>query len=709
MSNHTVILNVSGALKQTDFSQVDTNYIIYGDYTLATGTINIPIGCVLNFQGGAITGIGTLTFNDTLLIGEVNCKTKLSGTIKNKEIRSSWFYNNNSEIDIAFLTSFAGVNRDKKMIVDNRIKVDAKQQDPFVVIMPLTIQAIPGGCISIAKKQELRIYGFEAGFYQCLEGEGYFRFLYTEAIYPQWFGECGKKDRDSSSALQQAFNSCRGSIDGSAYADCNSGCSKIYLSRGVYECANVDVYANCQVEGELAMATNGPMIAQIDRNLPALRIHCKNYDINNYAGNNCNGIGSFTKIIFRGTGTGSDAGYAPIIYFYSPQQSTDLFKYENDTPGSGAGFTDFNFENCWFQFSGYACLEVDATYLDIQLIDCTFDVVTKGVVYKGNSSGVVRCINTQFFQCMWGAITIDTPKVVCCYIRNSWFRGCGGPSNPVENNRYAIGILNTDGKDKIISIEDCIFEKQIVYNHQGEIVDYAYGSIIIHAESVTLKNNILRTMDNQFYYKFLALYSTNTVIVSNLFIIEPSTWYTHARIIGILSQETPSEKHSLIISQNIFNFTKKGEPFEYIIQTDYGLTSAVVTNNVTDDSTVPFIDNGIKLSGSIVTLNGNVSANVCHNTEGSLAQNKYKVGDVTLNTNPKYNIGWFCHQILNNTPQWAAFGAPIGLQNTTFGSSSKRPVLDQYKMQGFCYFDQTLNRPLWWTGINWVDSDGTIR
>lgn len=707
MSLQTVILNESRPLDQSDLNQENTNYIIYGDYTLAIG-IKIPIGCVLNFQGGAITGIGTLTFNDTLLIGEVNCKTKLSGTIKNKEIRSSWFYNDDSEIDISFLTSFAGLNRDKKMIVDNRIKVDAKQQY-YSIKMPLTIQAIPGGSISIAKDQELKIYGFEAGLYKCLEGEGYFRFLYTEAIYPQWFGECGDKTKNSSFALQQAFNCCRGSIDGSTEADCNWGCSKIYLSRGVYKCRNVDVFANCQVEGELAMATNGSMIVQIDTESPALRIHCKNYDISNRPYNNCTGIGSFTKIIFRGPGTGSNELSAPVILFYSPQQSTDLFKYKYDFVSSNLGFTDFNFENCWFQFSVNACMEVNDTLLDMQLIDCTFDVVTRGIEYKGNSSGMIRCINTQFFLCMWGAIIINTPKVVCCYIRNSWFRGCGSPKNPIENCRYAIGSLNTNSKGKIISLEDCIFEKQDCYNQQMEVVDYAGGSLKLHAESVTLKNNILKTVDNNDSYKCLALFSVNTVILSNLFIIEPSIRYTHARIIGILSQETPSEKHSLIISQNIFNFTKKGEPFEYIIQSDYGLTSAVVTNNVIDDSTVPFVSNGIKLSGSIVTLNGNVTANVCHNIEGSLAQNKYKIGDVTLNTDPKYNIGWFCHQIISNTPQWAAFGAPIGLENTTFGSSAKRPVLGLYKMQGFCYFDQTLNRPLWWTGTNWVDSDGTIR
>lgn len=714
MSLQTIILNESRDLNQSDINQTNTNYIIYGDYMLPK-SISIPAGCILNFQGGSITKkedkdkpnvVKAIVFNETVLMGRVLCKTDLDGTLKNTEIYSSWFYDNDSEIDLKFLTNFAGENRAKKWIVDNRIKfssIDYKE-----IKLDLVTQMVPGGTITIGTKIELYFFGFEAGIYKCLEGGGFFRFLYTNAIYPQWFGVCGKEDVDSSFPLQQAFNSCRTAINGGAYTDDQNGCSKIYLPRGIYRCKNVDVYANCQVEGELAMAINGPFIIQKEYTSPALRIHCKNYTFKNYVLNQCYGIGSFTKIVFRGDESGSNRNAAPVIEFYSPQQSTELFNYPGDNVAADAGYTDFNFETCWFQFSPNACMRVNGTFLDMQLINCTFDVVTRGVVFEGTSSGNIRCINTHFFDCGWGGILIDTPNVVCCYIRNSCFEGCGGPANPDIDSKYSIAFMNPNGKGKILSLEDCIIEKYIILDEKGQFVDHLGGPLYIHAESITIKNNIFKDIDCLDYYKCMAIYSTNMLIHSNLFIISPSLRYEHARYIGILSQETPEEKHNLVISQNIFNFTKKGEPFEFIIASDFILSTAVITNNVTDDSTVPFISNSIYLSGSIVTLNGNATANVCHNNGVSLAH-EYKKGDITINTDPKYNIGWFCQQVVDNNPKWAAFGAPVALENTTFGSSSGRPVFDQYKMQGFCYFDQTLNRPLWWTGTNWVDSDGTVR
>ena len=38
------------------------------------------------------------------------------------------------------------------------------------------------------------------------------------------------------------------------------------------------------------------------------------------------------------------------------------------------------------------------------------------------------------------------------------------------------------------------------------------------------------------------------------------------------------------------------------------------------------------------------------------------------------------------------------------GNTDGRPIS---VVSGFSYFDTNLNKPIWWTGSKWVDSDGT--
>lgn len=42
---------------------------------------------------------------------------------------------------------------------------------------------------------------------------------------------------------------------------------------------------------------------------------------------------------------------------------------------------------------------------------------------------------------------------------------------------------------------------------------------------------------------------------------------------------------------------------------------------------------------------------------------------------------------------------------STHGTTQQRPTTT-YIDVGFQYFDTTLNKPIWWTGMNWVDSTG---
>lgn len=85
--------------KSKTFSEqvVGTNKIfeIRDDFSLNGGTVTIPAGCILDFNGGSISN-GTVVFQNTLLSGNPIINTDFSGTLSNNKIFSKWFFAGNS-------------------------------------------------------------------------------------------------------------------------------------------------------------------------------------------------------------------------------------------------------------------------------------------------------------------------------------------------------------------------------------------------------------------------------------------------------------------------------------------------------------------------------------------------------------------------------------------------------------------------------------
>ena len=75
------------ALKMTKANII---YKITRYYDLGHGTLTIPAGCTLDFQGGSLNN-GTIIFNDTELKGEVRIKTSMQGSLSNNEVNVLWF------------------------------------------------------------------------------------------------------------------------------------------------------------------------------------------------------------------------------------------------------------------------------------------------------------------------------------------------------------------------------------------------------------------------------------------------------------------------------------------------------------------------------------------------------------------------------------------------------------------------------------------
>lgn len=93
------IINGVNVINQEAFCQNDSHgrtprtntvYVIQYEFILGENIV-IPDNCVLEFNGGSLSGSNTITFNETLLSGRVSLDINCSGTITNTRGLLSWF------------------------------------------------------------------------------------------------------------------------------------------------------------------------------------------------------------------------------------------------------------------------------------------------------------------------------------------------------------------------------------------------------------------------------------------------------------------------------------------------------------------------------------------------------------------------------------------------------------------------------------------
>ena len=99
----------------------NTIYEIRYDFNLFDEIVTIPKNCVLKYNGGSINN-GTINCNNTLLLGTVNI-SKITGTVSNKIIYTSWFSDNDfSEIAASVFNSNSTLQLDKNIVMNGTVK-----------------------------------------------------------------------------------------------------------------------------------------------------------------------------------------------------------------------------------------------------------------------------------------------------------------------------------------------------------------------------------------------------------------------------------------------------------------------------------------------------------------------------------------------------------------------------------------------------------
>lgn len=113
--------------KETFFSSqvtdANTIYEIRYDFDLGDGSVTIPAGCVLKFNGGSISN-GDIVANGTLLDGDVRILAEISGTVLNDEVKVSWFNSGDTSLNEAIFVSFCRLATKPVVLVDEDITLN---------------------------------------------------------------------------------------------------------------------------------------------------------------------------------------------------------------------------------------------------------------------------------------------------------------------------------------------------------------------------------------------------------------------------------------------------------------------------------------------------------------------------------------------------------------------------------------------------------
>ena len=75
---------------ESQVTQANKIYVIHDDFVLSSN-VTIPANCVLEFDGGSILGSQTLTGTNTILDGDIKCFVTISGTFANDYLDVTWF------------------------------------------------------------------------------------------------------------------------------------------------------------------------------------------------------------------------------------------------------------------------------------------------------------------------------------------------------------------------------------------------------------------------------------------------------------------------------------------------------------------------------------------------------------------------------------------------------------------------------------------
>lgn len=144
--------------------------------------------------------------------------------------------------------------------------------------------------------------------------------------------------------------------------------------------------------------------------------------------------------------------------------------------------------------------------------------------------------------------------------------------------------------------------------------------------------------------------------------------------------------------------------YQQVTDSDYHMSKGVITDITGNVLTVSSMDIGdiAERCGTLITTKGKLFNE--GKTQVNITAVDYENKTITVSDASKFKEGEHFYYRLNVTyMRDVEYGY---VQRVLYGGKDTRPTDAKV---GMCYFDNSLLRPIWWTGSRWVDANGVTR
>lgn len=430
--------------------------------------------------------------------------------------------------------------------------------------------------------------------------------------------------------------------------------------------------------------------------------------------------------------TNSYNGYT--LSIEGQQTASPLFIFNNSTEGSKAFVikrkTDGSTMNghC-VKFNNIFILSENASYLiytnnasKIEFNNCSLECIT-GVCFYSSKIWDWKIIDSN----VSGKTGIEVDNGTSVYISNLFVRGTdygiklGGSYIHISNMfgdyargtfarfsycRGTISSIATESVnlDKFIDLEQSFLEIQSIYYHNlvnsdasvfsGSNSSVHVGSIFalgsgdtgyLEAGGWGLRIEIDKLCSQLNYKETIHNDDSCSLLVHK---------YIKGNNVGLVQ----STYHDRTWYRPIDDVTLQTETYDgYYKQPRYPKKARIVLGSVAPRF---FIENKYDEQGNIVS---------------EVSDKQYdsvNVGDIFLNSDVNYSpndgvfFGWVCSGHASASDKTFGNASYKKVQFVLSGTTLKRPTSIGAYHKGLQFFDETLNKPIWWNGANWVDSTG---
>lgn len=687
---------------QALFTKANQIYKITKDIDLGGGTLTIPEGCTLDFQGGSFSN-GSIDFVNTQLTGEIKCLTKISGTVNNFVIYPDWFgleYNVIKNNNVQIINDAVKVAANSKTVLQfkaGNIYIDAVQgeQSDWGVSTP-TIKVLSNSIIKLDSNTVITVNSNNFERYHLFE------LVNCENVTIEGGTLVGDLRTHTGDAGEFGFGIY---IRGGKNITIKNISINEFWGDGI-----ILAYDSITQESTPKNLLNS---IKHPRNIVIENVECKRnrrQGISITDGINCKIINSK----FNETGT---------ILATAPTSGMDI-----EPSGSWEYIKDLLCINCEFKnnkgfnltswFNDQSDPESPVTadnMINGKFINCDFTSQDNAGKVNG------QLAETEYINCTFNrlqSVSSGGFTAVNCILDNLALFGKTSQQRILKNctiqfsNIYDNYLISYEG----VSLKDCYLKDCLFKINNSDLVNLDWGTASYLKDIKILNPTFINVGDNSDYEVFVSkttLYSPTAInckietVQSELPV--PTIHYDIYKdnVTGI---NTATFDNGVVYIDQIPLFLKDGKYINFI-----GLTGTTLRGSNGEHPSLQAEDEGYLYYNTSYDRWEYWNKSTWKDISTNLSVGSLPAGTEIPNTdllngrsyfllksnNPvvKYLNGKQCFYVYE---KWVdSFGNPYDAKS--YGETEERPTNINIGTQ---YFDTTLNKPIWYTGSKWVDATG---